>query len=177
MPINKKIPISCDWSAPGRIPASGGSPRRRRGEKTGAKIQNKEKASAANKSRLYKHKGNFKWQGIKTERYKPIKGDWADIVRQTLIGSHGEKTKFHLRYFEIAPGGCSSFEKHRHEHVVVCVRGKGKALTGKKIHTMAFLDAIYIAPDTPHQLKNPFKEPFGFFCIVNAKRDKPSLLT
>ncbi len=104
-------------------------------------------------------------------------GAWADIVRQTLIGNHGEATKFHLRYFEIAPGGCSSFEKHRHEHVVVCVRGKGKVLTGKKIHTMAFMDTIYIAPDTPHQLKNPFKTPFGFFCIVNAKRDKPNLLT
>lgn len=150
-------PISCDWQ-------------------TGAKIQNKKKASAANKNRLYKHK-NFKWQGIKTERYKSIKGGWADIVRQTLIGNHGEATKFHLRYFEIAPGGCSSFEKHRHEHVVVCVRGKGKVLTGKKIHPMTFMDMIYIAPDTPHQLKNPFKGPFGFFCIVNANRDKPSLLT
>lgn len=163
---NKKTHLSCDWSASERI---------RRGEKTGAKIQNKKKASAANKNRLYKHK-NFKWQGIKTERYKSIKGEWSDIVRQTLIGNHGEATKFHLRYFEIAPGGCSSFEKHRHEHVVVCVRGKGKVLTGKKIHTMTFMDTIYIAPDTPHQLKNPFKEPFGFFCIVNARRDKPKIL-
>jgi len=96
---NKKTPISCDW-------------------KTGAKIQNKKKASNANKSALYKHK-NFKWQGIKTERYKSIKGDWADIIRQTLIGNKGETAKFHLRYFEIASGGCSSFERHKHEHVVI----------------------------------------------------------
>ncbi|MBI4679620.1 MAG: hypothetical protein HY753_00005, partial [Nitrospirae bacterium] len=122
----KNAPISCDWSAPGRI---------RRGERAGKEIKKTKSTAAVNKNRLYKHK-NFKWQGIKTERYKPIKGGWADIARQTLIGSHGEKTKFHLRYFEIAPGGCSSFEKHRHEHVVVCVRGKGKVLTGKKIHTL-----------------------------------------
>ena len=163
----KKTPISCDWSASEQI---------RRGEKTGAKIQNKKKASAANKSALYKH-NNFKWQGIKTERYKSIRGSWADIVRQTLIGSHGEKTKFHLRYFEIAPGGCSSFERHKHEHVVICLRGKGKAIADKKSHILNFLDTLYISPDTPHQLKNPFKKPFGFFCIVNAKRDKPNLLT
>ena len=150
-------PITCDW-------------------KTTPNLKSR-KPSQENKSALYKHKDKFRWQGIKIERYKSIKGDWSDIVRQTLIGNHGEATKFHLRYFEIAPGGCSSFEKHRHEHVVVCVRGKGKALTGKKIHTMAFMDTIYIAPDTPHQLKNPFKGPFGFFCIVNAKRDKPNLLT
>lgn len=128
------------------------------------------------KSRLYKHKGDFTWVGIKTERYKPKGGDWADIIRHVIIGNHGETTRFHLRYFEISPGGYSSYEKHRHEHVVICVRGKGRVLTGKKRHTIKFLDIIYIAPEEPHQLSNPFDEPFGFFCIVNAKRDRPRIL-
>lgn len=129
-----------------------------------------------NKSSFYKHKG-FKWQGIKIERYKAGKGNWSDIVRQTLIGIHGETAKFHLRYFEIAPNGYSSFERHRHEHVVICVRGKGEVMVGKKVRKMNFLDMLYIAPRTPHQLRNPFDEPFGFFCIVNAKRDKPEILS
>jgi len=134
------------------------------------------KMSLTNKSKLYKHKGDFRWQGIKTEKYKPKGGDWADIVRRVIIGSHGESARFHFRYFEISSGGYSSFEKHRHEHVVICVRGKGKVLTGRKMNTLDFLDTLYIAPETPHQLSNPFSEPFGFFCIVNAKRDKPKLL-
>jgi ribulose-bisphosphate carboxylase large chain len=129
-----------------------------------------------NKSKLYKHTGNFTWQGIKSERYKPKGGDWADIVRMVIIGNHQETAKFHLRYFEISPGGYSSLEKHRHEHVVICVRGKGKVLVGKKIHDMRFLDTLYIAPNISHQLRNPFDEPFGFFCMVNAKRDKPKIL-
>ena len=103
-------------------------------------------------------------------------GDWADIARHTLIGNKGETSKFHLRYFEIAPRGHSSFETHKHEHVVVCVRGKGKAIAGKKSHTLNFLDTLYISPNTPHQLRNPFKSPFGFLCIVNAKRDKPKII-
>jgi hypothetical protein len=41
---------------------------------------------------------------------------------------------------------------------------------------MDFLDTLYIAPEAPHQLSNPFREPFGFFCIVNAKRDKPKMI-
>jgi len=49
-------------------------------------------------------------------------------------------------------------------------------LTDKKMNTMEFLDTLYIAPLTPHQLSNPFDELFGFFCIVNSKRDKPELL-
>lgn len=132
--------------------------------------------SEERKSRLYKHKGDFTWRGIKTEKYKPKGGDWADIVRRVLIGNHGEATRFHLRYFEISPGGYSSFERHRHEHVVICVRGRGKVLTGKRRHTLNFLDTLYIAPDEPHQLSNPFDEPFGFFCIVNARRDRPKIL-
>lgn len=103
--------------------------------------------------------------------------EWAKIVRKTLIGANGESAKFHLRYFEIASGGNSSFEKHKHEHVVICIKGKGKAVVGKKVHQIGYLDVLYISPDTPHQLKNPFKSPFGFLCIVNAKRDKPKIIS
>jgi len=150
-----KTPISCRWKA----------------EKKTYTEKNEDK------SRLYKHKGNLAWHGIKTEKYKPKGGDWTDIVRRVIIGSHGESARFHLRYFEISPDGYSSFEKHRHEHVVICIKGKGKAKIGKKLYEMNFMDTLYISPDTPHQLRNPFKSPFGFLCIVNAKRDKPKLLT
>lgn len=129
-----------------------------------------------NKTRFYKYKGNYTWQGIKVEEYKTEGGNWAGIIRKVLIGRHNESTKFHLRYFEIAPGGYSSFEKHKHEHVVVGIRGKGKVLCGKRHYELNFLDTLYIAPNEPHQLSNPFHELFGFLCIVNAKRDKPKIL-
>ncbi|MEW6214388.1 MAG: cupin domain-containing protein [Nitrospirota bacterium] len=137
-------------------------------------IGNIKKRKTEDKSRFYKHRGDFAWQGIKTEKYKIEGDDWADIIRRVLIGSHGESTRFHLRYFEIMPGGHSSFEKHKHEHVVVGIRGKGKILCGKKTYKLDFLDTLYIAPNVPHQISNPFNEQFGFFCIVNARRDKPS---
>jgi len=130
-----------------------------------------------NKSRYYKYKGNFRWQAIRKERYKSPGKDWVDIVRQTLIGNHGESVNFHVRYFEIASGGHSSLEMHKHEHVVIGIRGKGICVTGKKKHFLNFLDTLYIRPGIVHQLKNPYNEPFGFFCIVNAKRDKPKILS
>ena len=139
-------------------------------------LDNLKKTKIKNKSSFYRHKGNFTWQGIKTEKYKDEGSHWADIVRRVLIGRHNESTKFHLRYFEISPGGYSSFEKHKHEHVVVGIRGKGKVLSGKRHYELNFLDTLYMAPNTPHQLSNPFNEPFGFLCIVNAKRDKPKIL-
>jgi len=125
--------------------------------------------------KIYRHKDSCKWTGTKTERYKKQDGGWSSITRKVLVGNSGESAKFHLRYFEIAPAGYSSRERHRHEHVVICVRGKGRILIGEKAHTIKHLDTVYVSPDTVHQLSNPYDEPFGFFCIVNAKRDKPRL--
>ncbi len=130
-----------------------------------------------NITRLFKHRGDFTWQEVKIEEYKDETTDWSRVIRCVLIGRHNETTKFHVRYFEVSPGGYTSFEKHRHEHVVIGIRGKGIAICGKKKFELDFLDVLYIAPNIPHQLRNPFIEPFGFLCIVNAKRDRPKILT
>ena len=155
MSVKKNCPVSCDWK---KKPAK------------------KDNTPLDKKSRLYRCTGNFAWKGIKTERYKPTGKDWAEIARQTLIGNHGETTKFHLRYFEIGAGGFSSFEMHKHEHVVVGIRGHGLCVVGKKKYEIGFLDTLYIKQGEPHQLRNISTEPFGFFCIVNAKRDRPKIL-
>ena len=129
-----------------------------------------------NRSAFYRHKGDMTWSGVADEPYKTITGGWSNIIRRVLIGGRGESAKFHVRYFEIAPGGASSLERHKHEHVVICVKGEGVVRTGKAKRKMGFMDTLYISPDTVHQLSNPFKIPFGFFCIVNARRDKPEVL-
>lgn len=129
-----------------------------------------------NRSAFYRHKGNMAWQGVKDEPYKPAAGGWSSIIRRVLVGAHGESVRFHVRYFEIAAGGRSSLERHRHEHVVICVRGEGTVRTGNTRKKMGFMDTLYISPGVIHQLMNPFDEPFGFLCIVNARRDKPEVL-
>ncbi len=146
-------------------------------EKISCEIDRKKtKSIKPDRCALYKHKGDFRWRGIKDETYKTEGNEWKNIIRRVLIGSRGESTKFHVRYFEITPNGYSSLERHRHEHVVICVKGKGIVRTGKAKHKMEFMDTLYIPPNTVHQLINPFKEPFGFLCMVNSRRDKPKLV-
>ncbi len=120
-----------------------------------------------------RHRADFSWTGVGTQRYKLEDGTWAGVIRRTLVGEKGERTKFHLRYFEVAPGGHTTLERHRHEHVVVCVRGRGNCRVRGRSHELGFLDTVYIPPEAPHRLSNPFDEPFGFLCIVDAKRDRP----
>jgi ribulose-bisphosphate carboxylase large chain len=126
-----------------------------------------------NRNRHFVFQGDFSWKGVKAREYKSKGDDWADIARHVLIGASGETTKFHLRYFEISSGGYSSFDIHKHEHVVIGIRGKGKARLNRRNVDINFLDIVHIRPETPHRLYNPYNEPFGFFCIVNAKRDRP----
>jgi ribulose-bisphosphate carboxylase large chain len=126
-----------------------------------------------NRNRLYAFKKDFTWQGVKLQEYKEGGADWSEMARQVLIGARGESAGFHLRYFEIMPGGFSSFETHKHEHVVICIRGKGQARVNRRNIDLKYLDVLYINPETAHRLSNPFQEPFGFFCIVNARRDRP----
>jgi quercetin dioxygenase-like cupin family protein len=133
-------------------------------------------AKGLNKTVFYRHKGDFRWSGVRDELYKDKGAEWSNIIRRVLIGGHGETTKFHVRYFEISANGNSSLELHRHEHVVICVKGKGVVLTGRKERPMGFMDTVYISPHTIHQLSNPYQEPFGFLCIVNSRRDRPMVL-
>ena len=121
-----------------------------------------------------KWKANFQWEGRTIQVYKrSISKDFKEITRIELTGQNGENTQFDLRYFQIEPGGFSSFERHKHEHVVICIRGKGVILNGAEEYILSPHDIAYVKPHQPHQLSNQFDEPFGFFCIVDHDRDKP----
>ena len=132
-------------------------------------------ALEGNHSKVIKFLEGFSWQGVPPEAYKADSETWKGITRRELAGKRGESTQFHVRYFELAPGGYSTLEKHRHEHVVIPLRGAGEAQAGCYIWKVAFGDVVYVSPADPHQFRCPAdaKEPFGFLCIVNAERDKP----
>lgn len=118
-------------------------------------------------SRVHRHDGTFDWSGVAATGYKP---GIDNATRRVFVEAKG----FHVRYFEVEPGGATSLEHHRHEHCVVVLRGRGQAVLGAQVHDVGFGDVIYVAPDDPHQFRNDGgAEPFGFLCIVDAERDRP----
>lgn len=118
----------------------------------------------------------YRWDGIEVEPYKLRTyrgGEFRGASRQVLIGKRGERVRFHVRYFELEPRGFTSFELHRHSHVVIALRGRGRVRVGERQYQMRRLDTIYIGPEQPHQLAALGRGPFGFLCIVDARRDRP----
>jgi mannose-6-phosphate isomerase-like protein (cupin superfamily) len=82
-----------------------------------------------------------------------------------------------LRYFEMAPGGFSTLERHQHMHAVLILRGRGHCLVGSEVKPIETRDLITVPPMIWHQFRATRGEPLGFLCMVNATRDKPQLPT
>jgi quercetin dioxygenase-like cupin family protein len=115
----------------------------------------------------------FRWEDVPVLDYKEGAGThFKSIIRQVLIAD-GDSLGTELRYFEIAPGGHSTLERHGHVHSVMVLRGRGQALVGADIHTLGVHDLVHVPPQTWHQFRATADEPLGFLCIVRSKRDKP----
>jgi quercetin dioxygenase-like cupin family protein len=112
------------------------------------------------------------WEGVTPEVYKDAGEGWLTVTRHRLLGS-AEGLPFRLRYFEIAPGGYTTFERHEHQHAVIAIRGEGTVRLGDRWESVRFGDVVYVAPNEPHQFRAAGDEPFGFVCVVDAERDRP----
>ena len=124
---------------------------------------------------LNRKKGEFQWERVPQEMYKMDGASFKECSRIELIGKRGESPVFHVRYFEVAPGGWTTLEHHQHEHVVVVLRGEGEIQLGLESYHLGVGDVGYTAPGDTHQLrcKAGTTEPFGFICVVAADRDRP----
>jgi quercetin dioxygenase-like cupin family protein len=123
----------------------------------------------------------FRWERVPELAYKDSGGDergmgWRGITRHALAQGPELPARFEVRYFEIEPAGYSSLERHEHAHFVVAARGVGRALVGDRMLDCKPLDCIHVPSMTPHRWLNEGTEPFGFLCIVDAERDRPSPL-
>jgi quercetin dioxygenase-like cupin family protein len=115
---------------------------------------------------------DFRWDGISVAAYKPGGTNFAGITRQLLFDG-GEGLGCELRYFEVAPGGYSSLERHGHAHAIMVIRGRGRALVGDRILDLGTHDLVRVPPRTWHQFRANGTDPFGFLCMVDCGRDAP----
>ena len=119
---------------------------------------------------------DFRWEGIEQRPYKEDeRALYKTITRQVLFSDPAMAGE--LRYFEVAPGGFSTLERHEHMHGVLILRGRGHCLVGDEVKRLETRDLVTVPPMTWHQFRATTDEPLGFLCMVNAARDKPQLST
>ncbi|GIL04086.1 MAG: cupin [Betaproteobacteria bacterium] len=120
--------------------------------------------------------GDYRWQAVEVLRYKDEgTAPFRDITRQVLFAPPDQASE--LRYFEIAPGGHSTLERHEHTHAVLILRGRGTVRLGDEIHAIAERDLVTVDPLTWHQFHAAADSALGFLCLVSKERDRPQLPT
>jgi len=118
--------------------------------------------------------GPSRWREVDVREYK-VEGSaqFREVTRQVLFDDPALASQ--LRYFEVAPGGHTTLERHEHAHAVVVQRGAGRCLVGDQIYDLAEDDLIHVPALTWHQFRADPNRPLGFLCMVNAVRDRPQL--
>ena len=116
---------------------------------------------------------DFTWEGVDVHPYKEDGGThFKSITRQTLFRG-ADSLPAEWRYFEIAPGGHSTLERHDHLHVVMVIRGGGMALVGEEIRPLGLHDVVQVPTQTWHQFQADEGDHLGFLCLVATDRDRP----
>jgi quercetin dioxygenase-like cupin family protein len=118
--------------------------------------------------------GEFRWQAVEPLRYKDEgSAPFRDVTRQVLFAQPDQACE--LRYFEVAPGGYSTLERHEHTHAVLILRGHGTVRLGDEVQPVGENDLVTIDPLTWHQFTAASDSPLGFLCLVSKQRDRPQL--
>lgn len=115
-----------------------------------------------------------RWDGVDVLAYKQdAAAPFRDVTRQLLFADPALACE--LRYFEVAPGGHSTLERHAHVHAVMIHRGHGRVLLGERVFDVGEHDLVHVPALTWHQFRAAPDAPLGFLCMVNAARDRPQL--
>ena len=118
--------------------------------------------------------GEFGWDAVERQRYKDDgSAPFRDITRQVLFAQPDQDCE--LRYFEIAPGGYSTLERHQHTHAVLILRGRGTVRLGDDEQRIVAHDLVTVDPLTWHQFRADADSALGFLCLVSRTRDRPQL--
>ena len=136
--------------------------------------EHKHGAHAGSRTVYRRAHSDYRWDGVAELPYKEdARALFRSITRQVLFSD--PEMQGELRYFEVAPGGFSTLERHEHMHAVLILRGRGHCLVGREIKSLDTRDLVTVPPMTWHQFRASRGEPLGFLCMVNAQRDKPQL--
>ena len=92
----------------------------------------------------------------------------TQVKMRLLIGPDDDAPNFHMRHFEVAPGGCTPHHNHDYEHEIVVLRGAGLARSEQGDRFFKAGDIIFVSPGEKHQFVNNGDEPLQFICVVPA---------
>jgi quercetin dioxygenase-like cupin family protein len=114
----------------------------------------------------------MKVQAIESHSQVEVTLDGARGARmRMLIGPEDEARNFHMRHFEVAPGGCTPHHAHDYEHEILVLKGSGVAISAQGERPFKAGDVVFIPANERHQLVNRSEAACEFICLIPAPQD------
>lgn len=85
---------------------------------------------------------------------------------RVLIGKADGADHFCMRLFEFSPGGFSPRHTHPWEHEIFFHSGQGEVLCQDEWKPVAAGSAVFVPPETEHQVRNTGREKLIMLCLV-----------
>lgn len=86
-------------------------------------------------------------------------------IRRIFVDDDGA-CNFHMRAFEVEPGGHTPLHTHEWEHEVFVLKGNGTVTSEKGQHEFKNGDAIFVPGNERHQFQNTGETTLEFICII-----------
>ncbi len=100
---------------------------------------------------------------------QPVTMPGAAGARMRMLCGPAEGARnFHMRHFEVEPGGYTPHHQHDYEHEILVLRGAGLARSEQGERTFRAGDVIWVPPNERHQFMNTGSEPLEFICLIPA---------
>jgi quercetin dioxygenase-like cupin family protein len=103
---------------------------------------------------------------------KPVEMPGATRTKmRMLVGPADGAKNFHMRQFEVEPGGFTPHHQHDYEHEIVILSGQGVAKSEDGERAFKAGDVIWVPPNEMHQFRNTGAEALKFICLIPAPQD------
>jgi quercetin dioxygenase-like cupin family protein len=93
------------------------------------------------------------------------------VRMRMLIGPAEGAGVFHMRHFEVAPGGHTPHHEHDYEHEVLILKGSGSVKGAAGDQPCHAGDVVWMPPNERHQFVNTGREPLEFICLIPAPKN------
>ena len=90
----------------------------------------------------------------------------CDVTIRWLVGPNDHPPTFHLRRFEVGPGGCSPRHRHPWEHEVYVLEGRGTVWTADGEVPVGPGSFVLVRPDEEHQFRAAGDGALSFLCLI-----------
>jgi quercetin dioxygenase-like cupin family protein len=114
----------------------------------------------------------MKIEAIPSHAQSEVTMDGArDVKMRMLIGPAELAPNFHMRHFEVQPGGNTPHHAHDYEHEIIVLRGTGTAKTIEGDRRFQAGDVIFVPANEKHAFVNTGDSPCEFICLIPAPKD------